>query len=115
MLKYPVWGRQDILRQDILRQDILRQYILRQYILRQYILRQGILRQYILRQDILRQDILRQDIIRTAFLKTVKQPKQSLLGLLEPEEDITFLRNAGTYLPIDTAQCPRRLASYEIY
>jgi hypothetical protein len=57
----------------------------------------------------------RHDIIRAAVLKTVQQAKQSLLGLLEPEEDIAFRRNAEIYLPIATAQCPRSPASYEIY
>jgi len=50
-------------------------------------------------------------IIRTAFRKTAKQSKQSLLGLWEPEEDITSLRNAGNLLTSLTAQCPRRLVS----
>ena len=51
----------------------------------------------------------RNDILRTTVLKTVEQSKLSLPGKLEPEEDITFRRNAGTCLPTDTAQCQEGL------
>ena len=45
----------------------------------------------------------RYDILIAAFPKTVKQSKQSLIGPFEPEENITILRNAGSYLPVYTA------------
>jgi len=48
----------------------------------------------------------RHDIVRAAFLKTVKRSRQSLLGLLEREEDIAFLRNTRTYLPISQRNVP---------